>query len=267
MPITRINDVDLYYEEYGRGDPVILIPGLGGVGAGWGQQIPLFAKEFRTIIVDHRGCGKSSTPETGYTIAQHAADMAGLLRHLGAAPAHVIGASTGGAAGQVMALDHADVVRSLVLVASWGRTDARFRHLFEIRKAVLAQLGQEAAMQLAFLILYSPPYYREHWEQWQEFARQIKAHPPDRNIAAKRIDMVIAHDVLGRLVSIRCPTSIVAGSLDIVTPVYLSEELRECIPGSDLHVIPGAGHSVYAESPAEFFAIVRQFLRPFDKTA
>ena len=261
MPIARVNEVDLYYEEYGSGDPLILIPGLGGVGAGWGPQIPLFAKGFRTIVVDHRGCGRSSAPETGYTIAQHAADMAGLLRNLGAAPAHVVGVSTGGAAGQVMALDHADTVRSLVLAASWGRSDARFRHLFEIRKAVLAQLGQEAAMELAFLILYSPSYYRDHWEQWQEFARHIKEHPPDRNIAAKRIDMIIAHDVLGRLGNVRCPTSIVVGGLDVVTPVYLSEELRECIPGSDLHVIPGAGHSVHAEKPAQFFATVRQFLR------
>lgn len=245
----------------------MLIPGLGGVGAGWGPQIPLFAKEFRTIIVDHRGCGKSSKPETGYTIAQHANDMAGLLRHLNAAPAHVVGVSTGGAVGQVMALDHADVVRSLVLAASWGRTDARFRHLFEIRKAVLAQLGQEAAMQLAFLMLYSPSYYREHWEQWQEFARQVEEHPPDASIAARRIDMIVAHDLLGRLGGIQCPTSIVAGDLDMVTPVYLSEELRAGIPGSELHVIPGAGHSVYAEKPAEFFATVRQFLGSSGKTA
>lgn len=262
MPIAHVNGIELYYEEFGSGDPVILIPGLGGVGAGWGSQIPLFAKEFRTIIVDHRGCGKSSAPETGYTIAQHAADIASLLRYLDAAPAHVVGVSTGGAAGQVMALDHSDTVRSLVLVASWGRTDARFRHLFETRKAVLAQLGPEAAMQLASLILYSPSYYREHWEQWQEFARQIKKHPPDRDIAVKRIDMIIAHDILDRLAEVRCPTRVVVGNLDMVTPVYLSEELRDCIPGSDLDVISGAGHSVYAEKPAEFFAAVRQFLRP-----
>lgn len=257
MPIAHPNDVDIYYDEQGAGDPVILIPGLGGVGLGWGPQIPLFAEKFRTIVPDHRGVGKSGKPGTGYTIAQHASDMAGLLRVLQAAPAHVIGVSTGGAIAQVMAIEHPDTVRSLVLVASWGKTDARFRRLFEIRKAVLQQIGPEAAMQLTFLILYSPSYYRDHWEP---FVRQLKANPPDPSISAKRIDMILAHDILDQLKRIHQPTCIVVGDMDVVTPVYLSEELKRHIPQSELNVISGAGHSVYAEKPEEFFKTVQTFL-------
>ncbi|MGA2039842.1 MAG: alpha/beta fold hydrolase [Bryobacteraceae bacterium] len=261
MPVAHINDVDLYYEEHGQGDPVFLIPGLGGVGLGWGPQIPLFATKFRTIVVDHRGVGKSSQPETGHTIAQHASDMAGLLRALKAIPADIVGVSTGGAIAQVMALDHPDTVRSLVLVASWARADVRFRQMFELRKAVLSQLGPEAAMQLAFLILYSPVYYRAHCEYWEPLMRQLSAHPPDTSVAIKRIEMIVAHDAFDRLGEIRIPTCIVAGELDVVTPVYFSQELNRQIPHSELRVIPGAGHSVYAEQPDAFFGIVDDFLR------
>jgi len=260
VPIAHLNDVDIYYEEQGTGDPVILIPGLGGVGLGWGPQIPLFAERFRTIIPDHRGVGQSSKPDTGYTIAQHARDMAGLLRALKAAPAHIIGVSTGGAIAQVMAIEHPDTVRSLVLVASWGKTDARFRRLFEIRKAVLHQIGPEPAMQLTFLILYSPSYYRAHWEHWEPFVRQLKANPPDASIAAKRIDMILDHDTLDHLKGIHQPTCIVVGEMDVVTPVYFSEELKRHIPQSELHVISGGGHSVYVEKPEEFFKTVQTFL-------
>jgi aminoacrylate hydrolase len=257
---VRVNGIDLYYEERGKGDPVILIPGLGGVGASWGPQISLLAEAFRTITVDHPGTGKSSVPNTGYTIAQHAGDIAGLLRALKATPAHIIGASTGGAIGQVMALDYTDTVRSLVLVGTWGRADTRFRRLFEFRKRVLLELGPEAAMHLALLLLYSPAYYRAHSEVWQTFVQSLKVAAPDSSIAAKRIDMIIAHDTLGRLKDIKQPTAIVVGELDVVTAPYLSEELRQHIRHSELHLIPGAGHTVYVEKPDVFFQIVRGFL-------
>src|SRR3990172_4036519 len=122
MPTLKVNDIEIYYEEHGAGDPVILITGLGGVGASWGPPIPRFAKEFRTIVPDHRGTGRTTVSESGYTIAQHASDMADLLNSLKATPAHVVGASTGGAIGLRMALEHPDTVRSLVLVGTWGRT-------------------------------------------------------------------------------------------------------------------------------------------------
>src|SRR3990172_13244429 len=104
MPTLKVNDIEIYYEEHGAGAPVILITGLGGVGASWGPQIPRFAKEFRTIVPDHRGTGRTTVSEGGYTIAQHASDMADLLRSLKAAPAHVVGASTGGGIGQLLAI-------------------------------------------------------------------------------------------------------------------------------------------------------------------
>ena len=261
MPTVKVNDIEMYYEEQGVGDPLIMIPGLSGTGAGWGAQIPLFAKEFRTITVDHRGAGRSSAPETGYTIAQHASDMAGLLRALKAAPAHIFGASTGGAIGQVMALEHPETVRSLVLVGTWGRTDVYFRRLFETRKRVLQQLGHAAAVELAMLMLYSPAYLRAHWDEVQQLERQAKANPPDVRIAAKRIDMIIAHDALDRLKSIRQPTCIVVGDGDMVTPPYFSEELQRHIPQAELHVIPGTGHFAYLEKPDLFFKPVREFIR------
>jgi len=115
-------------------------------------------------------------------------------------------------------------------------------------------------MQLTWLLLYSPEYYRAHSGVWQQFEQSLKLSGPDPGIAAKRIDMIIAHDMLDRLHDIRQPTAIVVGELDVVTPPYLSEELRQRIPKSELHLISGAGHTVYVEKPDAFFEVVRGFL-------
>jgi aminoacrylate hydrolase len=261
MPTVGVNGIDVFYEERGSRDPVMLLTGLGGVGASWGPQIARFAQEFRTIVPDHRGTGRTSAPETGYTIQQHASDMAGLLRALGAAPAHIVGSSTGGAIGQVMALEHPDTVRSLTQVSTWGRTDAYFRRLFETRKRVMQQLGHEAAVELGLLLLYSPAYQRAHWDEVLRAEQQQKSAPVNLPIAVKRIDMIIAHDVLDRLKEIHHATAIVVGDADVVTPPYFSDELMRHIPHAELHVIHGAGHLVYLEQEDAFFRTVRGFLR------
>lgn len=261
MATARVNDIEMHYEEQGSGDPVMLIIGLSGAGSAWGPQIPLFAKEFRTIVPDHRGTGKTSAPDTGYTIRQHASDMAALLRALRAAPAHIVGSSTGGAIGQIMALEHPDTVRSLTLVSTWGRTDAYFRRLFETRKQILQRLGHEVSVELGTLLLYSPAYLRAHWDEVMQNERRAKANPFNLPVAVRRIDMIIAHDALDRLHGIRQPTGIVVGDLDVVTPLYFSEELKRHIPQAELHVLQGAGHFVFLEKQEIFFQTVRGFLR------
>jgi aminoacrylate hydrolase len=260
MPTLKVNDIEIYYEEHGAGDPVILITGLGGVGASWGPQISRFAKEFRTIVPDHRGTGRTTVSEGGYTIGQHASDMASLLRSLEATPAHVVGSSTGGAIGQLMAIEHPDTVRSLVLVATWGRTDHYFRLQFEVRKQILQEMGHPAYVDASNLFLYSPRYIREHWAEFLAAEERMKANAPNIEAAIKRIDMIIAHDALGRLKEIRQPVSIVGGAQDVCTPVYFAEELKNYIPGAELVVIEDAGHFVYLEKPDEFFSSVRRFL-------
>lgn len=260
MPTLKVTDIEIYYEEHGAGDPVILITGLGGVGASWGPQIPLFAREFRTIVPDHRGTGRTTVSGDGYTIRQLASDMANLLRALKATPAHVVGASTGGAIGQLMALEHPDTVRSLVLVGTWGRTDHYFRRQFEVRKQILQQMGHHAYVEASNLFLYAPGYIREQWDQFQAAEERMKANLPNVPAAVKRIDMIIAHDVLDRVKDIRQPACIVVGAQDVCTPVYFSEELKRHMPGAEMVVIDGAGHFVHLEEPEAFFASVRRFL-------
>ena len=103
MSTALINGVKIGYEVNGSGFPIVLLMGLGGNRKDWHEQVPVFAKHYRTISFDHRGTGDSDKPETGYSISQFADDCIGLLDHLNLDRAHLVGYSMGGRIAQLIA--------------------------------------------------------------------------------------------------------------------------------------------------------------------
>ena len=118
MPTTKVNGIDLYFEEHGEGNPLLLVPGLGGTGSYWGPQIKTFSEKFRVVVHDHRGTGKSTHDTSiSYSVEQMAADLVGLMDALEIEKAHLLGHSTGGAIGQVVSIEHPNRLMSAVLYA------------------------------------------------------------------------------------------------------------------------------------------------------
>src|SRR5215471_21288766 len=99
MPQIVANQINLYYEINGAGQPLVLIHGLGSSLRDWEPQVAELCKTFQVITFDLRGHGRSDKPAGPYSIEQFAADLAGLLGALGVGSAHVAGISLGGAVG------------------------------------------------------------------------------------------------------------------------------------------------------------------------
>src|SRR2546425_12904230 len=158
MPKVSIGDAELYYEEHGRGPALMLVPGLNGAGSFWARQVPDFARDFRVVVHDHRGTGQSTHSRIRYSVEQMAADVLRLMDRLGIASAHLVGHSTGGAIGQVIAQDHPERLQSLVLSATWAGQDAFFRRVFESRKSTLLTQGVEAYLAASILFLTPPSW-------------------------------------------------------------------------------------------------------------
>jgi len=89
VPKISIGDAEIYYESTGDGEPLLLVPGLGGQGVFWAQQVKDFARDFRVIVHDHRGAGLSTHSRIKYTVEQMAGDVVRLMDALGLERVHV----------------------------------------------------------------------------------------------------------------------------------------------------------------------------------
>src|SRR4030042_1123751 len=104
MPKANVNGANIYYEVHGRGEPLVMIMGLGGGCKGWYFQTRALKKHYRVIVFDNRGIGKSAKATEPYTIGNMAADVLGLMDHLGIDKAHVLGMSLGSLVAQESAI-------------------------------------------------------------------------------------------------------------------------------------------------------------------
>lgn len=261
MPVADIGDAEIRYEETGSGEPVMLVPGLGGGGDVWHLQVPALAGDFRVIVHDHRGCGASTPSRIDYSVDQMAGDAVRLMDALGIDRAHWVGHSTGGAMGQVVAQDHPDRLGALVLSATWAGRDPYFEKAFAARKAVLSALGVAEYARHSVLSLHSPWYVSRNPGRMAEQEAYLAGAGQPVEIMESRIDAIRAFDRRGRLGEIAAPTLVIVAEDDIVTPRYLSEEIAEGVPGAELVVLPTGGHFVIHVRPEEYNAAVGGFLR------
>ena len=120
MPTVRVNDIDMYYEIHGEGEPVVLIAGLNSDHTLYQKLgiIPRLAERYKVVAFDNRGVGQSGKPDIPYSIEMMADDTAGLLHALGIEQAHLLGTSMGGRIATALALRHPQQVKSLILVST-----------------------------------------------------------------------------------------------------------------------------------------------------
>src|SRR6266478_1193773 len=260
MPRIVIGDGALYYERQGIGFPVMFVSGLAGFASFWHDQAVAFAKKFDVVTHDHRGIGQSDLTRSGFTVDRMAADVIGLMDALEIERAHIVGHSTGGAIAQILAVEQPKRIASVVLSAAWTKPDAYFRRLFGMRKDILLRLGPSAYVQSNTLFLYPSWWVARNNERLRQQEAQHLAVFPPTEIAASRIDAILAFDRTESLSRIKTPTLVVGAEDDIVTPAYFSEELARLIPGAEIKIFPRGGHASTQVRAREFTQAVLPFL-------
>ena len=261
MPFQKVNGIQIYYEEYGQGFPLLLIQGLGYPSGMWFLQIPELSRHFRTIIFDNRGVGKTDRPDEEYTVALMASDAAELLRILGIARAHVAGVSLGGYIAQDLALNQPGLVDHLVLMA----TSCGGPQYLELTKslweevAALATLPPAEIFRRGMALAASKQFFLQHPELIDRgVALRLENIQPFFALKHQS-DAAVNFDSRSRAQMIHQPTLLLAGSQDRVMPLPLTRELAGKIPGAKLKVFPDTGHLLFLEKATEVNRLIIEF--------
>lgn len=266
MTILGSGDSALYYEDHGAGFPVLLVPGLGGVGTCWAAQVPVLAREFRVIVHDHRGTGRGARPLMTYSVEQMTADLLRIMDACGIERAHLIGHSTGGAIGQVMAIDHPTRIAGFVGANTWTHCDPFFQNIFRLRRGLLERGDIAAYASIGSLLLWAPQWIAANMERVEREEQIMRDNFPDPRVVIARIDAICRFDRRDSLGTIKAPTLIVGSEDDMITPAYFSRDLAKRIPGARLEMLPYGGHSCYQTEVESWNNIVLTFLRSLPTT-
>jgi pimeloyl-ACP methyl ester carboxylesterase len=259
-------DLEIWVEQRGDGPDVLLIAGLGDPVEAWEAQLAGLSDRYRLTAYDNRGTGRTALPDTPLSVAAMADDAAAVLRATDIPAAHVLGFSGGSVIAQELALRHPELVRSLVLVGTWARTDAYARAMLDHwRWLPEVAPGEREFLEAFFLWIYTP---RAHENGMVEaIIEEALAFPHTASVEAiqRALDAFREVDTLDRLGEIAVPALALTGELDLACRPALGRQAAEAIPGAVFEVLPGEAHQPFQEVPDAFNARVEAFWREVDE--
>jgi 3-oxoadipate enol-lactonase len=236
-----------------------MLHGIGSNSRAFRYQLADLSDMFDVIAWDAPGYGQSEDPADPFTLEDLADEALSLLDSLGITRAHVLGVSMGGVIAQLLALRHADRVRSLVLADTnpgggalpEPERSARVRQRVEM----LERLGPRRMAEQRGPQLLRPGAAAVLVAEVIDIMAEVR--PAGYCAAARALGYT---DVSPDLADIRVRTLVVHGADDAVVPVAVGRHLAQSIPNARLEIIPDAGHLSNQDQPAAFNAVVRQFL-------
>ena len=265
MPYTQTNGINLYYEERGSGDPLLLIMGITAPGSVWEKHASYWEKEFHCIIPDNRGVGLSDKPPGQYTSEEMADDCAGLLEVLNISGARVAGVSMGSIIAQQLALRHPEKVSAIVLMCPWARCDRRGAAVFKHMAHAKAHLRPEAFTNFVQWLIYHTPSWNQDEVYDDLIAGQqeaaVAAFPQPLHGLEGQAQACIHHNALLQLPQLKQPCLVIGGQEDIFVPAWMVREVAAAIPGSELHLYEEAGHAFHWEKIEDFNPRVLRWLK------
>jgi pimeloyl-ACP methyl ester carboxylesterase len=262
MATAKVGDINIYYEVHGEGEPLVLISGYASSSAVWTLSTPIFSKEYRVVVFDNRGTGRSDKPDIPYTMDMMADDVVGLLDTIDIDAAHICGMSLGG----FIALRHPQRVISLVLACTnCGGThqiaaDAEVvERVFDLERA--QKLTPEENLRVMFPFMCSQQFIDNNPDIIDQLAAKSTEYPTPLHGSIRQREAIASHDTYDRLPEINAPTLVISGDADTIVPVENSKLLADRIPDAELVIVGNMGHLFTLEAADEFHKTVLDFIK------
>lgn len=253
--------MNLHYRWQGKEDgPVlVLINGLLTDLSSWNGHLPAYTENFRVLTYDCRGQGQSEKPEEGpYTPEQHAQDLYELLNQNQIQTAALLGVSNGACIALQFAARWPERVSALVLANGYGRADTALKVKLTSWLNGMEVGGGPLRFDISSPWIWGASYLNKHYEAlkpWREKGSALPVHAVRHLIAGG-----MEHDVLDQAANITCPTLLLTGDEDVLTPVSYSHDLQRRIRGSQILMLREAGHCMFLEQPGQFTKAAAEFL-------
>lgn len=243
-----IEDMATTYTRVGKGPAVVILHGWGDSSASWQVLATNLSKEYDVIVPDLPGFGGTEAPPAAWNVTNYAAFVRDFLAKLAIKPHAIIGHSNGGAIavrGVGQGLFQAD---KLVLLASAGvrspRANQGYRVMAKVGKVVVSPLPKRVRSKLR---------------------AKLYARAGSDLLVAEHLretfTKIVRDDVRADAAYISTPTLLIYGSADTTTPPKLGQQLQQAIEGSQLVVVPEAGHFIQVDAADETARLVREYIR------
>jgi pimeloyl-ACP methyl ester carboxylesterase len=236
MPTVKVNDINMYYEIHGEGEPLVLINGAGISHESFLALLPRYSEHFKCIVFDNRGVGKTDAPDITYTTEMMARDLAGLLNIIGVSKTHVSGASMGGMIAQQFAINYPEKVNRLILKSTWCGGPKSIPYTGP---------EMDPTDPKAVELLFAEQFVAEHPDMFRNAKDMLPAEWYTPTGLLRHLQAAESHDAYENLPRITAPTLIITGDSDRMVNPENSKILADRIPNSELVIFPNTGHALF----------------------
>lgn len=262
MAEIDVNGVKIHYQDTGIGEQTIVFShGLLYSNQMFQDQIDFLKTNYRVIGYDHRGQGQSEAigPFDMETLTE---DAAQLIKKLVKGPVHFAGLSMGGFVGMRLAARHPKLIKSLILLDTSANPEPvenlpKYKMLNGIVRwfGVIPPVANQVMPIMFAQSWLNDPINKESIKFWK---KQLSSNK--KSITGPVEGVIYRRGVEEELSKINCPTMVIVGDEDVATKPEKAKFIQMGIKGSNLHMIPGAGHSSSIEKPAEVNRLIEDFL-------
>lgn len=239
---AQVSNIEMYYEEYGAGKPLLLLHGFGGCTQNWHPFTEKLAEHYKLIVVDLRGHGYSTNPENKFTHREAANDVFLLLEKLGINQFLAMGMSTGGMTLLHMATSQPNRISSMVLISVTSHFPDQAKNI--MRRASFDTLPKEVKEMYQECAKHGDEQIRQLITQFNAFGENHK----DMNFTEQNLS------------TIKARTLVVHGDRDNFFPVEIAMSIYRSIPNSALWIIPNGGHVPIFNPLIPFTSTALEFL-------
>lgn len=267
MPTIQINAQSIYFEEYGNGEPLVLIAGLGASCNMWWKQIEPLSEKFRVVIFDNRGIGNSSRVKEAFGIKEMAVDLATLISTLEIAPCHLSGISMGGFIALTLAQTNPELINKLILIS----TSAGGADFVAPKPQLMDEITQRSQMDSAtyyrtiYEQLAGPDYMQNHPEDLDRIVANFMEKPISPETYLYQLNAVneftSPENTDVHLEQLNIKTLVIHGDADNLVPLPNGKHLAHQIKGAKLISYKHVGHLVHIEAADQLNRDIIEFLQ------